>query len=41
MTGRERVEAALSPSGTASIPAVLCYEGILVRDHWDELTACP
>ncbi len=41
MTGREKVEAALSPGGTGEIPVVVCYEGIYVRDHWDELTDCP
>ena len=41
MTGRQRVEAAFFPKGTPEIPAVICYEGIFVRDHWPELTACP
>lgn len=41
MTGREKIEAALSPTGTTSFAAVICYEGIYVRDHWDELTGCP
>jgi len=41
MTGREKIEAAFSPEGTREIPAVICYEGIYVRDHWDELTDCP
>jgi len=41
MTGRERVLAALSPEGADEIPGVLCYEGIYIRDHWDQLTGCP
>jgi hypothetical protein len=40
-TGREKIEAALSPHGTAEIPAVICYEGIYTRDHWDQLFDCP
>jgi hypothetical protein len=35
------IEAALSPEGTPEIPAVICYEGIYVRDHWDQLTPSP
>jgi len=42
MTGRERMEAAFSPSGTAQTPAVLsCYEDSFQMDHWDLLTSCP
>lgn len=41
LTGRDRVEAALSSAGTPDIGAVICYEGIYVRDRWDGLTACP
>ena len=41
MTGREKIEAALSKEGTGDIPAVICYEGILVEDHWDQFTSCP
>jgi hypothetical protein len=42
MTGRERMEAAFSASGTAETPAVLsCYEDIFQSDHWDSLTSCP
>ncbi len=41
MTGRERIDAALSSTGTDEIPAAICYEGIYVRDHWDQLTECP
>lgn len=41
MTGRESIEAALSPAGTAQIPAVICYEGIYTRDHWAQLTSQP
>jgi len=41
MTGREKIEAALTPTGTTSFAAVICYEGIYIRDHWDELTGSP
>ena len=41
MTGREKIEAALSGEGAGEIPAVICYEGIYIRDHWDELTSQP
>ncbi len=41
MTGRERIEAAFSPDGAEDIPAVICYEGICIRDHWDQLTSLP
>ena len=41
MTGREKIEAAFSPDGAEDIPAVICYEGIYVRDHWDQLTSRP
>lgn len=41
MTGREKIEAAFSPEGTPEVAAVICYEGIYVRDHWDELTDRP
>jgi hypothetical protein len=41
MRGREKIEAALSRSGTPEIPAVICYEGIYYRDRWDDLTHLP
>ena len=41
MTGRQRVEAAFAGEGARHIPAVICYEGIFLRDHWKELTSCP
>jgi len=41
MTGRQKIEAAFSKDGTPEIPAVICYEGIFVRDHWEQLTSCP
>lgn len=41
MTGRQKIESAFSESRTAEIPAVICYEGIYIRDHWDQLTDCP
>jgi hypothetical protein len=39
--GREKIEAALSPEGTAEFGVVICYEGIYIRDHWEQLTDCP
>ena len=41
MTGRQKMEAALGPDGSPQTPAVICYEGIYIRDHWDELLDCP
>ncbi len=41
MTGRERIEAALSPGGVREVPVVIPYESVYVRDRWDELTDCP
>ena len=41
MNGRERIEAAFSSEGAPEIPAVICYEGIYVRDHWPQLTVAP
>jgi len=41
MTGREKIRAALAPGGTDQVPGVICYEGIYIRDHWDQLTDCP
>lgn len=41
MTGRDKIEAALSPEGAAAFGAVICYESIFIRDHWDELTGSP
>jgi len=38
-TGRQRVESAFSPEGARETGAVICYEDIFVRDHWEEL--CP
>ena len=39
--GREAVTAALSKDGSAEIPAVMCYPGIYIRDHWNQLTKAP
>lgn len=36
-----KIEAAFSPGGTMQVPAVICYEGIYVRDHWRRLTSHP
>ncbi len=41
MNGRERILAALSPEGTPEIPVVIPYEGILIRDHWPQLSRAP
>lgn len=41
MSGREKIEAALGETGTPEIPAVICYEGIYIRDHWNELVPYP
>ena len=41
MTGKQKIEAAFSIDGTPEIPAVICYEGIYIRDHWDQITSCP
>jgi hypothetical protein len=41
MTGRNNIEAAFAPEGTADFGTVICYEEIYVRDHWDQLTAHP
>ncbi len=41
MRGRERIEAAFSTDGTSEFGAVICYEGIYVRDRWDDLARWP
>ncbi len=41
MTGREKIEAAFSTDGTREVAAVIPYQDIFIRDHWDELTSCP
>jgi hypothetical protein len=41
LDGRQKIEAAFSPDGTPEIPAVICYEDIYIRDHWDSLTTYP
>lgn len=41
MTGQEKVHRALSPEGSPSFGAVICYESLFLRDHWDELTDAP
>lgn len=41
MNGRQKIEAAFSPDGTPEIPVVICYEGLVIRDHWKALTAAP
>ena len=41
MTGREKMEAAFSAQGSPETPAVICYEGLMVRDHWPQITTQP
>lgn len=41
LTGREKIEAALSPDGTPEIGVVIPYEGIYIRDNWSALTKRP
>ena len=41
MTGKEKIEAALSPGGSPEIAALICYEDIYIRDHWKQLSSCP
>ncbi len=41
MTGSERITAALSPEGAPEIGVVIPYEGIYIRDRWDDLTGFP
>jgi hypothetical protein len=40
-TGKSKIEAAFSPQGTDAIAAVICYEGIYTRDHWEALFDLP
>jgi hypothetical protein len=41
MTGRQKIAAALSADGTSEFPVVIPYEGIFIRDHWQEVTSTP
>ena len=41
MTGRQKIEAALTKDGALEFAAVIPYEGIYIRDHWSQLTTCP
>ena len=41
MTGRERIEAAFYSEGTEQTAAVVPYEDICFRDHWEQVTSCP
>ena len=41
MTHRERILSAFAPKGADAIGAVACYDEILIRDHWFELTDTP
>ncbi|MFH0966005.1 MAG: uroporphyrinogen decarboxylase family protein [Planctomycetota bacterium] len=37
MTGREKIQRALSAGGTDAFGAVICYPGIYLRERWEEL----
>ena len=41
MTGRDKMLAAFSAGGSPEIPAVICYHGICLRDHWSQVTDLP
>lgn len=41
MTGREMLEAAFSPEGSPAFAALICYQSLFLRDHWDECTDAP
>ncbi len=41
MTGKQKIEAAFTREGSREIPAVICYEDILIRDHWKQFTSLP
>jgi len=41
MTGRQKIEAALSPEGSPEFAAVTCYQGLFLRDHWEQATGAP
>jgi len=41
MTGKDKIFAALSRDGTSELPVTIPYEGIYIRDRWDELTDLP
>lgn len=41
MTGKQKMKAAFTREGSREIPAVICYEDILIRDHWEEFTKLP
>lgn len=41
MTGKEKIRAAFSKEGTPEFGVVICYEGIFIRDHWQQLTKQP
>lgn len=41
MTGRDRIEAAFTRDGSPAFGAVIPYEGIFYRDHYEDLLDCP
>jgi len=41
MTGREKIEATFSPQAPPAVSAIICYEGIYIRDHWHQVASSP
>ena len=41
MLAREKILGAFSPEGTTEPGAVVCYDSLLIRDHWPALTRVP
>ncbi len=41
MSARKKFRAAFGAEGTTRVPAAICYTGIFLRDHWDDLTDRP
>ncbi len=41
MNGREKIEAAFSSEGSPEFGAVICYEDIYFRDHWQQVSTFP
>jgi len=41
MTGREKILAAMSERGTRSVPVLICYPELLLRDQWERITSEP
>ena len=41
MTGRQRLEQALSPAGSPELGAVIGYTSLFARDHWAAVSSLP